>query len=146
MVNGVLLKHGINLSDFKRGHMYYSQESHLETCLNKSTICLMNKLTKPTSSLDQYMSSDVTYKIIGSEYSISDHDSPVSRDFVLTQQLPEHESFSINLPDYLSNVETAATNLGLGKFLYSIWFYFELLLSKYGSPTDSCFIKYSIGC
>ena len=118
MVNSVLLKHGINLSDFKRGHMYYSQESYLETCLNKNTICFVNKLTKPTSSLDQYMSSDVTYKIIGSEYFISEHESPVSRDFILTQQLPEHESFSINLPEYLSNVETAADNLGLGKFIY----------------------------
>ena len=64
------------------------------------------------------MSSDVTYKITGSEYFISENESPVSRDFILTQQLPEHESFSINLPEYLSNVETAANNLGLGKFIY----------------------------
>ena len=145
IVNGVLLEHGINLSDFKRGHMYYSQESHLETCMTKTTICLMNKLTKPTSSLDSYMSTDLTYKISGSEYYFSECESPVSRDFVLTQQLPENESFSINLPDYLSNVDDAATNLGLGNdFLFIILLI--LLSSEFITSTASSPFTYINVC
>ena len=145
IVNSVLLDNGINLSDFKRGHMYYSQESHLETCINKSTICLMNKLTKPTSSLDQYISLDVTYKISGSEYYFSDCQTPVSRDFVLTQQLPENESFSINLPDYLSDVDKTAANLGLGKII-PIFYYFKYLSSGFISSRTSGSFPYTNGC
>ena len=120
IVNSVLLEHGIDLKSFKRGHMYWSQESQLETRVAKTTICLMNKLTAHTSSFDQHMPTGLTYKISGTEYSFSESESLVSRDFILTQQLPENESFSLGLPEYLSDVNQSlyANNLGFGKFMY----------------------------
>ena len=122
MINNVLLEHGINLMDFKRGHMYYSQESYLETELNKKAILLVNKLASPLSSLDPYLPSDLVYKIAGTEYSFTENESPASRDFILTQQLPENESFSLELPNYLSAVDQTASTFGLGKLLCYLTF------------------------
>ena len=145
IVNGVLLEHGIDLKDFKRGHMYWSQESHLETRLTKIAICLLNKLTTRTSSFDQDMPLDVTYKISGTEYTLSENNSTVSRDFVLTQQLPEHETFSLGLPEYLSDVSKINEHYDSG-IIFLYFTFLNVYFSKYGYTSVTCLIIYSHGC